>query len=161
MMPRLSSLSWFIALSFSVLGSVGCASTAPAVAETPVDEAPVAFDASEALQILQTSAEDWSAGDIERFVSVYAEDCLFITSSGLTRGRDAVLSRYRQRYPDPQAMGTLQLEVIETRPAPPDGLTVAARWILAYPDRPAASGHTLIVFRRINGQWFIVQDASM
>ena len=38
-----------------------------------------------------------------------------------------------------------QLEVIETRPAPPNGLAVAARWILAYPDRPAVSGHP---FRR-------------
>ena len=155
------SLPPFVLLFSGLLMASGCASIAPAVVESPEPEKAEAFDASEPLQILQTSAQDWSAGDIERFVSVYAEDCLFITSSGLTRGRAAVLSRYRQRYPNPQAMGTLQLEVIETRPAPPDGVTVAARWILAYPDKPAASGHTLIVFRRIDGKWQIVQDASM
>jgi uncharacterized protein (TIGR02246 family) len=155
------TLHGLILLSLGVLGPLGCASVVPSVAEPPAGEAGSTLDVSEALEVLKTSAEDWSAGDLERFVSVYAEDCLFITSSGLTRGRDAVLARYRERYPDPQAMGMLQLEVLETRPAPPDGLTVAARWILAYPDRPAASGHTLIVFRRIDGQWRIVQDASM
>lgn len=161
MTSRHASISLCIVFTFGFLGSSGCASTA-AVADVTAEVAPTeVFDPSEPLRILQASAEDWSAGDIERFVSVYAEDCLFITSAGLTRGREAVLSRYRERYPDPQAMGMLQLEVLETRPAPPDGLTVAARWILAYPDRPAASGHTLIVFRRIDGQWLIVQDASM
>ena len=129
--------------------------------EPPSEVTLPAFDPTEPLKVLSESVKAWSSGDLEAFVSVYAEDCLFITSSGLTRGRDAVLARYRQRYPDPTAMGTLELEVIETRPAAPDGVTVAARWILAYPDKPAASGHTLVVFRRIKGVWQIVQDASM
>ena len=141
------------------MGSLSACASAPVV--KPVEVSAPAFDASEALRVLAESARAWSAGDLEAFVSVYAEDCLFVTSSGLTRGREAVLSRYRERYPDRRAMGALTLEVIETRPAPPDGLTVAARWILSYPDRPAASGHTLVVFRRLEGAWKIVQDASM
>ncbi len=161
MTSQLSTLRCLAIALFAVLtGPLGCASAAPqlekssAVEVAPVDEAAV-------LAILEESATAWSAGDLEAFVSIYAEDCLFMTSSGLTRGRAAVLTRYRERYPDRQAMGTLQLEVVETRPAPPGGLAIAARWILAYPDRPAASGHTLVIFRRIDGNWRIVQDASM
>ena len=121
MMLRPSLLAFVLLFSGFLMAS-GCASTAPAVVESPEPVTAQVFDASEPLQILQTSAQDWSAGDIERFVSVYAEDCLFITSSGLTRGRAAVLSRYRQRYPNPQAMGTLQLEVLDVlRESPPRG----------------------------------------
>ena len=154
------SLALVLLCSLALWCPLGCAAPAAQVKAPATPQAPP-FDEAEVLEVLQESAAAWSAGDLERFVSVYAKDCLFMTSSGLTRGRDAVLARYRERYPNRKAMGTLQLEVLETRPAPPDGLSVGARWILAYPDRPAASGHTLVIFRRIEGRWQIVQDASM
>ena len=138
--------------------ATGCGSASQQV----TDDAKVApFDENVVLGVLQEGAAAWSRGDLDTFVSVYSDDCLFITPSGLTRGRQEVLDRYRERYPDRQAMGTLQLEVLETRPAAPDGVAVAARWVLSYPDRPASSGHTLVIFRRLAGVWQIVQDASM
>jgi len=147
-----------LALVVLSLAAAGCGTASQQV----VDEAAVGpFDENVVLGILQEGAAAWTRGDIETFVSVYADDCLFVTPSGLTRGRQQVLDRYRERYPDRQAMGTLDLEVIDTRPAPPGGLAVAARWVLSYPDRPASSGHTLVIFRRIDGVWQIVQDASM
>jgi len=149
-----------IALPLLLLsGLTACGSTGGNLRGSEAQEAP--FDANVVLGILQEGASAWSRGDLETFVSVYADDCLFMTPAGLTRGRQQVLDRYRVRYPDPAAMGDLQLEVVETRPAPPGGIAVAARWILSYPDRPADSGHTLIIFRRIDGVWQIVQDASM
>ena len=119
------------------------------------------FDPNVVLGLLQEGAAAWSRGDLDTFVSVYTADCLFMTPDGLTRGRQQVLDRYRERYPNPEAMGQLHLEVIETRSAPPGGLAVAAKWSLTYPDRPVASGHTLVIFRRIDGVWQIVQDVSM
>ena len=127
------------------------------------------------VRLLDTQAAAWSRGDLDAFCSVYAEDALFLSPSGTTRGRQAVLERYRTRYPDRAAMGTLRLEIDEVRPvwgievtpagdAVPGsihGASVAARWSLTYPDRPAASGRTLLVFRRDGGAWLIVQDASM
>lgn len=147
-----------LALLVLSLAAAGCGTASQQV----VHEGSVGpFDESVVLGILQEGAAAWTRGDLETFVSVYADDCLFVTPSGLTRGRQQVLDRYRERYPDRQAMGTLQLEVIDTRPAPPGGLAVAARWVLSYPDRPASSGHTLVIFRRLDGVWQIVQDASM
>jgi len=61
-------------------------------------------------------------------------------------------------------MGTLTLEAIEVRLHPerkPQAASVAARWKLAYPDKPAAEGLTLIVLRKTGERWEIVQDASM
>ena len=110
----------------------------------------------------------WNRGDLEAFCSVYDEDATYASPSGLVRGRAAVLSRYRKRFPDRAAMGTLRLEVLEARAAAdPDGdrgavdaVSILARWRLAYPDKPEASGLTLLVVRPRESGWAIVQDAS-
>jgi uncharacterized protein (TIGR02246 family) len=126
-------------------------------------------------RLLDDQSAAWSRGDLDAFCSVYAGDALFISPSGATRGREAVLERYRTRYPDRAAMGALRLEIDEIRPiwgievtsagdAVPgriQGASVAARWTLSYPDRPAATGRTLLVLRREGSRWLIVQDASM
>ena len=124
---------------------------------------------------LDRQVQAWNRGDLEGFVSVYAENATFVSPSGLTQGRQAVLDRYRKKYPDKAAMGTLSLVPVETRlswgiegsmygdavAGDVQGVSIVARWTLAYPDKPAASGLTLLVFHARGGQWLIVQDASM
>jgi peptidoglycan/xylan/chitin deacetylase (PgdA/CDA1 family) len=128
--------------------------------------------------LLKTQSDAWNRGDLDTFTSVYAEDASFLSPTGLTQGRQQVLERYRRRYPDRKAMGSLSLDVIEVRPAQGieftalgdarpsrvQGLSVAARWRLAYPDQPekkTAEGLTLLVLRRHGDSWEIIQDASM
>jgi uncharacterized protein (TIGR02246 family) len=111
--------------------------------------------------VLEGQVQAWNRGDLEGFTSVYAEDATFVSPTGLTRGRQAVLDRYRKRYPDKAAMGTLSLDIVEARLLDVHGASVVARWTLAYPDKPAASGLTLIVLRPRGDTWMIVQDASM
>lgn len=128
-----------------------------------------AEDAVKALLATQSAA--WSRGDLEGFTAVYAEDASFLSPTGITHGRRQVLERYRHRYPDKKAMGTLTLDVLETRTFPAEGkacdfraVSVAARWRLAYPDQPerkTAEGTTLLVLRPRGDSWEIVQDASM
>ena len=123
---------------------------------------------SAAAAVLQRQAEAWNRGDLEAFCSVYDEDATYVSPSGLVRGRAAVLERYRKRYPDRAAMGTLRLDVQEARAASApeaaggvQGVSIVARWRLRYPDKPEATGLTLIVLRpRGDDQWQIVQDAS-
>ena len=116
--------------------------------------------AEQVKSLLLEQAQSWNRGDLQRFSAVYAEDALFLSPSGLNQGRAQVLARYKKRYPDRKAMGTLSLEFIETRTTE-KLVTVAARWRLAYPDKTAASGLTLIVLQPRGGSWEIVQDASM
>ncbi|MFL6259243.1 MAG: SgcJ/EcaC family oxidoreductase [Thermoanaerobaculia bacterium] len=128
-----------------------------------------AEDAVKALLATQSAA--WNRGDLEGFTAVYAEDASFLSPSGITHGRHQVLERYRLRYPDKKAMGTLTLDVQEARTFPAQGkpcdipgVSVAAHWKLAYPDQPekkTAEGSTLLVLRPRAGAWEIVQDASM
>ena len=121
--------------------------------------------ADQAVATLTRQAADWNRGDLEAFTAVYAEDAVFLSTSGVHRGRAEVLARYQRRYPDRAAMGHLSFEVIETRVSDDASLvTLAARWHLAYPqdgEREDASGLTLLVLRRDPAGWQIVQDASM
>lgn len=109
---------------------------------------------------LSRQAAAWSRGDLDAFCASYAADAVFVSPSGVTRGRDQVLARYKQKYPDAKVMGKLALEPLDTRVSG-EAATVAARWTLTYPDKPPATGHTVIVFIRQNGRWRIVHDASM
>jgi peptidoglycan/xylan/chitin deacetylase (PgdA/CDA1 family)/ketosteroid isomerase-like protein len=126
-------------------------------------------------ELLQHQAADWNRGDLAAFTSVYDEDAVFVSPTGVTRGRAAVLERYRTRYPDQAAMGTLALEVVEIRdlwgpeitplgdatPGDVHGASVVARWSLRRQGAPPASGHTLLVLQRSGRTWRIVHDASM
>jgi uncharacterized protein (TIGR02246 family) len=117
---------------------------------------------AEIVKLLHDQAAAWSRGDLEAFCAVYADDATFIAPTGLTTGRQAVLDRYRKRYVDKAGMGTLALEVQETRSlASPDAMSVVARWTLTWPDRPKAEGLTLLVFVKKSAGWRILQDASM
>jgi uncharacterized protein (TIGR02246 family) len=120
---------------------------------------------SAAAAVLQRQTEAWNRGDLEAFCSVYDEDATYVSPGGIVRGRAAVLERYRKRYPDRAAMGMLRLDVQEARaaagPEGVQGVSIVARWRLRYPDKPEASGLTVLVLRpRGDDQWQIVQDAS-
>ncbi len=129
----------------------------------------------EVVGLLDEQAAAWNRGDLEAFCAVYAGDAVFVTPSGLTSGREAVLERYRTRYPTTDAMGTLSLDPVEVRldwgpgvtmlgdvaPSRIHGASVVARWTLARADGSADSGLTLLVLHRFGARWLIVQDASM
>lgn len=110
--------------------------------------------------LILRQADAWNNGDLVGFCAVYADDAVFLSPSGVTRGREQVLVRYAKKYPNKNAMGRLSFEFVELR-----GLStmasVVANWKLEYPDKPAAKGQTLIVLMQRGGKWVIVQDASM
>jgi len=129
----------------------------------------------EVRSILAEQVAAWNRGDVEAFCSVYADDATFLSPSGVTRGRAEILARYRSRYADRAAMGTLALDPIEVQaihgteesvlggrqPGAVHGATIAARWRIDRASGESLSGLTLIVLRRRSGAWIIVQDASM
>ena len=77
--------------------------------------------------IYVVSPNDSVGADRNDKVVSYADDAIFVSPNGVTKGRQAVLERYQKRYPD----------------------------------KKAASGHTLLVLHKKGDKWFIVQDASM
>lgn len=136
-----------------------------ALAAVPAFAQPAAAEdaGAEVRAVLERQVEAWNRGDVETFTSFYAENAVFVSPSGVHRGRDEVLARYRRRYPDRAAMGQLGFEVLDLR-VTARAVSLAASWHLAYPEggREDASGHTLLVLLpREGGGWEIAQDASM
>jgi uncharacterized protein (TIGR02246 family) len=124
--------------------------------------------ATAARTLLETQAAAWNRGDLEAFCSVYADDAVFVTAFGLTKGRAEVLARYKTRYPDAVARGTLSFEVLSVDVLAPEpskkgarAIAVVARWKIAHADKPAAEGLTLLNLVRTPSGWRIVHDASM
>lgn len=124
--------------------------------------------ATEARTLLETQAAAWNRGDLDAFCAVYADDALFLTAFGLTKGRSEVLARYKARYPDAAARGTLSFEVLSVdvlSPVPAkkvtDAIGLVARWKISHADKPAAEGLTLLTLVRFPGGWRIIHDASM
>jgi len=122
---------------------------------------PAASPRAEITSLLDTQAAAWSRGDLDAFCAVYAEDAAFVSPSGLTTGRQAVLQRYRVKYKDRAGMGKLRLDVVELRELAPGVVSAVAQWTLSWPDKPEATGLTLLVFKKTKAGWQIVQDASM
>jgi len=128
---------------------------------TVVDTGPTEAARVEAAKaFMNEQAAAWNKGDLDAFCASYSDDATFITPTGLTRGRDQVLARYKKRYPDKGAMGTLSFEFLDARVAP-GSISVIAKWNLTYPNKPSASGNTLVVLHPRGTSWMVVQDASM
>lgn len=137
---------------------------APLAHQTPVAAAGLsALDQVKA--VLAAQKEAWNRGDIIGFCAPYADDCIFLTPTGVTRGRLTVQERFRKKYGEaPETMGRLAFEILDTR-VTADTVTMAMKWSLSWQgtatNKPAASGSTLIVWQRLSGGWRLVQDASM
>jgi uncharacterized protein (TIGR02246 family) len=110
---------------------------------------------------LQRQSAAWTRGDLDAFVTSYAEDAQFASPSGLTVGRAEVLARYKKRYgSDASTMGALTLEILDVR-ASGSGASVLARWKLVWPGKEDKSGLTLLYMEKRPDGWRVVHDASM
>lgn len=109
---------------------------------------------------LLAQRDAWNRGDLVAFCADYADDAVFVSPSGLTRGRAEVFARYEKKYGQAKAtMGTLGFEFVDVE-AGVDVVAVVMRWSLTFVDKAGASGMTLVVWRRGAAGWRLVQDAS-
>jgi ketosteroid isomerase-like protein len=148
-MPRRMQLAFILCIVVPILSGFGLRLSA-----TP--------DASNEAQIrsvldMQTAA--WNRGDIDTFMTGYwnSEETEFVGASGITRGWQAVLDRYRRNYPDGKAMGSLTFSNLEIHVVCPDSAFVIGEFQLdREKDRPA--GIFTLNFRKFAEGWRIVAD---
>ncbi len=106
---------------------------------------------------MQTAA--WNRGDIDTFMTGYwkSGETEFVGASGIARGWQAVIDRYRRNYPDRKAMGRLTFSSLEIHVVCPDAAFVIGEFQLAREkDRPA--GIFTLNFRKFPEGWRIVAD---
>ena len=119
-----------------------------------------ASDAQTAIKkVLDAQVQAWNRGDIETFVTYYAEDCTFVGKQ-MVHGRSAVLARYRTGFPSVAAMGKLSFLELDVRPVDQQVALVTGKFHL---DRAAeaggpADGIFSLVMQLKNGNWQILLD---
>lgn len=112
------------------------------------------------VRILETQQQAWNAGDIDSFMQHYwkSDDLSFSFAGKVTRGWQATLESYEQRYPSPEQMGTLKFGNLEITPLGPDAAVVLGQWQLQRHESTDLDGNFTLIFRRIDGDWVIVHD---
>jgi len=128
------------------------ASAAPAQSPTATSDEAIAA-------VLQAQQEAWNRGDIEGFMKGYmhTDDTVFISGDEVTRGWQTVHDRYRTKYPDSAAMGTLIFSDLHISQLANDAAVVLGRWELKRAnDNP--HGRFTLILRKTPDGWRIAHD---
>jgi uncharacterized protein (TIGR02246 family) len=110
-------------------------------------------------RVLETQADLWNRGDVDSFVSYYAEDCTYVGKQVLM-GRDKLLERYKKTFSSPAAMGKLTFSNLVIHPLDASVATVTGNWHL---ERTTDGGGPVggvfsLVFQQHGNTWQIALD---
>ena len=105
-------------------------------------------------------AAAWSRGDLDGFMSDYAEDATYVTPRGVVHGRAAIRARYAPRFGPGGVRDSLHFEDLEIDVLGPDAVNAIAFYVLTRGDSVTARGPTSLLLRKSGGRWRIVHDHS-
>lgn len=114
---------------------------------------------------LNTSAANWSAGQLDEFMGLYdnSPETVFVGGDKIISGYHDIHDLYAAHYDtrDAKAMGHLAVEIVHFRQLDPATAFVVLRYHLQKDDAPKeATGLSTLVFRKLPAGWRIVSDHS-
>lgn len=109
--------------------------------------------------VLQAQQVAWNRGDVDAFVVGYwqSPELTFSGSTGVSRGWNSVLARYKKNYPDRATMGVLDFSELEFRFLGPDAALVLGKWHLQR-EKGDVGGVFTLVWQRFPEGWKIIHD---
>ena len=116
--------------------------------------------ADEAIRdLLSAQTAAWNRGDIEGFMQGYwhSDETTFSGSSGVSRGWQALLERYRKNYSTRAIMGHLEFSELEITALGDEAALILGRWHLDRESGPVGGVFTLVA-RRFPEGWRIIHD---
>jgi ketosteroid isomerase-like protein len=146
---------------FTVAVIMSCFTFAPPNLSANQDSRGAASEADRAAitSILTAQQDAWNQGDVDKFLIGYwhSPNLTFSGSSGISRGWDGVMARYKKSYPDRAAMGHLDFSGLEFHSLGKDAALVLGRWHLKR-DKGDVGGVFSLVWQRFPEGWRIVHD---
>ena len=109
--------------------------------------------------VLEQQVHEWNSGNLAGFMQTYAqsERIRFASGGDISRGWQTVSDRYRKKYGDRAAMGTLTFSDLEITVLAPDAALAFGRWQLKR-DQDQPSGLFTLVLRKLPEGWRITHD---
>jgi L-asparaginase / beta-aspartyl-peptidase len=116
-------------------------------------------DRSAITAVLKAQQGAWNQGDVVTFLQGYwrSPELTFSGTGGITRGWEGVLARYKEHYPNGEAMGKLEFSGLEIRFLGKDAALVLGHWHLAR-QKADVGGVFSLVFERFPEGWRIIHD---
>ena len=110
-------------------------------------------------QVLADQAAGWNKGDVDTFMEGYARipELRFASDGTVTHGWQETRDRYKKRYSDRAAMGTLTFSDLDVTVLSPDAALAFGRWRLKN-DQGEPNGLFTLLFRKTGAGWRIVAD---
>jgi ketosteroid isomerase-like protein len=101
----------------------------------------------------------WNNGNIDDFMKGYwnNDSLAFVGQSGITYGYNNTLNNYKKKYDSPAKMGKLFFSDLKYLRLSDDFYFITGKWFLKRTAGDVGGYYTLL-FRKINGQWFIIND---
>jgi ketosteroid isomerase-like protein len=113
------------------------------------------------IKLLHDQDESWNRADIEGFMTTYwnNDSLMFIGKSGVTYGWKNTLSNYKKGYPNTEAMGKLNFNLIQIKRLSRKYYHVTGKWHLT---RTVGDlqGHFTLLVKKMKGKWLIISDHS-
>jgi len=136
-----------------------CVITVLAACSAP--KVPTGDPQAEITAALTRSASDWNHGDLNGFMSDYANDSLtsYVTAGHVQYGWQALYDRYQANYFAPgKSRDSLSFEEIRVRPLTMDVALTTARFKLSRGDSVVASGAFTLILQKRGERWLILHD---
>jgi ketosteroid isomerase-like protein len=109
--------------------------------------------------VLDRQTKEWNAGNLPGFMEAYekSDQLRFQSGDDVALGWQPVLDRYRARYPDRAAMGTLTFSELIVEVLAPQAALAHGRWRLQRAQDQPSGLFTLLLRKRPQG-WRISHD---
>jgi uncharacterized protein (TIGR02246 family) len=107
------------------------------------------------------SAAGWNAGDLARFMAIYAPDAVYVAGDKVVQGKPAIAARYAKSFADGgNIRGRLGFQPLAWRPLSAVHVLHVARWTLTPATGAPQTGLTTLLFERRKDGWRIIADHS-
>ncbi len=118
-------------------------------------------DEASILEVLAIQEKAWNNFDIELFMETYwkSDDLIFYGSSGVTKGWQNTLERYKKSYPTKEHFGQLRLTSNEISKINAGVYSVFGEYHLTRTVGDT-QGIFMLILKNIDGAWKIIADTS-
>jgi hypothetical protein len=108
---------------------------------------------------MQAQESSWNSGDVDGYMAYYwnSDSLKFIGKSGITYGWKTTLEHYKKSYPDKAAMGKLIFADLKMEKIKRKLVMVTGSWKLTR-EKDTLQGYYSLLWKKINGNWYIIVD---
>ena len=110
-------------------------------------------------KVLNDQVAAWNNGNIDQFMEGYwkNDSLMFIGKNGINWGWQKTLENYKKGYPDTATMGKLSFDLLVVKKLSDEYYFIVGKWHLKRSIGDVGR-HYDLVFRKINGKWYIISD---